>query len=144
MVMEPDALGECESLRRSKARYHLKRINNLPLGILDPTEYGQFAVELSVGDRVVLYTDGITEAEDAGGTQLGTAGLLDLLTHCSADRGAAPGEQLLAALAQRQGQRSADDDSTLMVLQKVEGGTPPLSIATTLRTLGKMLRLRRV
>ena len=40
---------------------------NVPLGILDLTEYDQFDVKLKVGDLVLCYTDSLIEARDANG-----------------------------------------------------------------------------
>ncbi|GAA3405680.1 GAF domain-containing SpoIIE family protein phosphatase [Paenibacillus hodogayensis] len=51
----------------------------LPLGVMDDTEYADQQEALSAGDRIVLYTDGITEAEDAERRQFGSALLHELL-----------------------------------------------------------------
>lgn len=53
-------------------------IANLPLGVLDPTDYRQFAVKLGEGDMVVMYTGALIEAKAPDGRQLGEAGLLEL------------------------------------------------------------------
>jgi len=42
---------------------------DLPVGLLDFARFHVIDITLSVGDRIVLVTDGITEAEDAEGTQ---------------------------------------------------------------------------
>ena len=54
-------------------------VMNLPLGIIEPTDYAQFAVKLSKGDLVLLYTDSLIESSDAEGNQLGESGLLSLV-----------------------------------------------------------------
>ena len=71
--------GDCQSLKTSTARYHLERLANLPLGILDPIDYEQFAIELGPGDRLVLCTNTITESFDGAGQMLGETGLLALV-----------------------------------------------------------------
>jgi phosphoserine phosphatase RsbU/P len=53
--------------------------NNIPLGILDVTEYEQFDVELKSGDCVLTYTDALIESRDADGEMLGEAGLLRIM-----------------------------------------------------------------
>jgi sigma-B regulation protein RsbU (phosphoserine phosphatase) len=53
--------------------------NNIPLGILDLTEYEQFDVELKSGDCVLTYTDALIESRDADGEMLGEAGLLRIM-----------------------------------------------------------------
>jgi serine phosphatase RsbU (regulator of sigma subunit) len=48
-----------------------KEIPNLPLGLIAGTGYHQAAVGLPAGDLLILYTDGINEAENEAGGQLG-------------------------------------------------------------------------
>ena len=48
-----------------------KEIADLPLGRIAGTSYNQTAVQLEVGDLLLLYTDGISESWDASGEQLG-------------------------------------------------------------------------
>ena len=45
--------------------------NGIALGILPDFEYQQESVQLSPGDTIVLYTDGVTEAMNMDGIQLG-------------------------------------------------------------------------
>src|ERR1700733_10347163 len=53
--------------------------NNMPLGILDMTEYEQFDVELESGDCILSYTDALIESRDADGEMLGEDGLLRIV-----------------------------------------------------------------
>lgn len=94
-------------------------IANLPLGILDPTHYEQFALRMELGDLIVLYTDALIEAADvegAGGRQLGESGLLALARDMS------PSDREDAAVALRKrvsayaGDLPFNDDATLIVL----------------------------
>ncbi len=57
----------------------VERLNTggLVLGILDDVRYEQQTVELHRGDRLVLFTDGITEAEPADGIAFGDERLID-------------------------------------------------------------------
>ena len=45
--------------------------NGIALGILPDFEYQQESIQLSPGDTIVLYTDGVTEAMNTDGIQLG-------------------------------------------------------------------------
>jgi sigma-B regulation protein RsbU (phosphoserine phosphatase) len=49
-----------------------------PLGILPGKEYADTEVQLEAGDRVVLYTDGLTEAMNAGEEEFGEPRLVGL------------------------------------------------------------------
>jgi sigma-B regulation protein RsbU (phosphoserine phosphatase) len=52
---------------------------NVPLGIIDLSEYEQFNVRLRVGDLVLCYTDSLVEARGRDGEMLGLGGLLQIL-----------------------------------------------------------------
>jgi phosphoserine phosphatase RsbU/P len=49
------------------------------LGIAEKSRYREYSVPLAPGDTVVLYTDGITEAANAGGEEYGTGRLCDIV-----------------------------------------------------------------
>ena len=66
------------SIRTERVRYRLSSVANLPLGIIEPTEYRQFAAKLEMGDMVIIYTDALTEARNPAGEMLGEPGLLEL------------------------------------------------------------------
>jgi sigma-B regulation protein RsbU (phosphoserine phosphatase) len=61
----------------SSARQQLIQLNGsgLLLGVRKGVHYGNFEVRLEPGDRVLLYTDGLTEAENAGGEPFGDRAL---------------------------------------------------------------------
>ncbi len=116
-------------------------ISNLPLGILDPTDYEQFAIKLDKGDLVLLYSDAFIEAPDANARQLGEDGLLALAQGLSADdRRDAP-----AALARRVREHTRglplDDDATMILLTHTGSDPPPLSWAGQAGKFAKMLGL---
>src|SRR6266853_5796637 len=52
---------------------------NIPLGLIDLSEYEQFDVELESGDCVLSYTDALIESRDADGEMLGEGGLLRIM-----------------------------------------------------------------
>ena len=52
--------------------------NGIALGILPDFEYQQHSVQLSPGETIVLYTDGVTEAMNMDGIQLGINRVRDL------------------------------------------------------------------
>jgi phosphoserine phosphatase RsbU/P len=70
--------GAGRSIRTERARYMLSRVANLPLGIIERTQYRQFAAKLAMGDVVIIYTDAMTEARNPAGEMLGADGLLEL------------------------------------------------------------------
>jgi sigma-B regulation protein RsbU (phosphoserine phosphatase) len=142
--LDLESAGDCQTLKLSKARYHLERLSNLPLGILDPINYQQFAVELGHGDMVVLCTDAITECSDDAGEMLGETGLLALMRQLGSNDRSQIGERLVDAIEARRNGRTAADDQTLIVLEHSSTGPPRPSLGRTVRTLAKMIGLSRV
>jgi len=62
-------------IRGGECRY-LDLDPGLPAGIMDDIIYSSLNIGFVPGDKVFLYTDGLTEAEDAGGVQFGQEKLL--------------------------------------------------------------------
>ena len=88
-----------------------------PLGIFDDQTFTAAKQNLRAGDTVVLYTDGISEAEDDGGSEYGIERLRQVVDgHCSGCT-----EILIEAckknLEQFRGGRERFDDETLLAIQ---------------------------
>lgn len=85
------------------------------LGAFSRAEYDEGAIRLEAGDRVVLFTDGVTEAMDPQGRMLGDDGVLEvLLLHRET-----PASSLVEALAQAVENHAGGaraDDTTIVVL----------------------------
>jgi sigma-B regulation protein RsbU (phosphoserine phosphatase) len=96
-----------------------KEIVDLPLGLIAGTTYCQTAVQLEPGDLLVLYTDGISEACDETGTQLGLDRLLAIARSLPVESAAAAGKALLKAVTLFRGLRPAADDETIVALERV-------------------------
>jgi len=96
-----------------------KEILDLPLGLIAGTSYSQTAVQLDVGDLLLLYTDGISESWDESGEQLGLEGLLSLARNLPTESAAAAGQDLLSAVQRFRGAMPAADDETVVALQRL-------------------------
>lgn len=83
----------------------------LPVGLLEGATYEGIEAQLLPGDRLFLMSDGITEAADPDGNQLGQDGLNRLITACGALRGAAFLEGLSGHLSDHTGGDFSDDVS---------------------------------
>ena len=103
----------------TEASPYTKEIADLPIGLIPGTPYSQTAVQLELGDMVVLYTDGITESNDASGREMTKDGLLELARNASAASPRATGEALFAAVENFRGAVAAADDETILVIQRV-------------------------
>ena len=86
------------------------------LGVAADAHYTQDTVALSSGDRLVLFTDGITEAEDADGQEFGDDRLLETVVTL---RGETPW-RIVDAIVQRVSTFTGGyfrDDATLLVVE---------------------------
>jgi len=120
------------------------RFSNLPIGIIDPTDYYQFSIALAPGDLVVLHSDGITEAKSPNGELLGEAGLLELARGLDVRDPATVAGQIIARVDAYRGQAAPDDDVTLIVLHHNGADPSRLTVGEWLKSAGKMLGLIRV
>jgi sigma-B regulation protein RsbU (phosphoserine phosphatase) len=123
---------------------HARPAGNLPLGIIEPTEYVQFAIRLSPGDLIILYSDWLTEAQVAGGGMLGEDGLLNLARTLDISQPDAIGTSIRAKVDALRGSRVSDDDVTLIVLHHTGAPTPPFTVRDWMRSAGKMMGLLKV
>jgi len=132
------------SIREEKGTYRLIPVSNLPLGVIEPTDYQQFCVKLGKDDLVLLYTDALIEAKSPQGRQLGEQGLLELIRQTGPGEPENLADRLLAKVAQWRGQQPPDDDQTLIVLHHNASNPPPMTVKQALKSMSKMIGLHRV
>ncbi len=125
------------------ARGTVEAASNLPLGIIEPTDYHQFAIELNPGDLVVFITDGLVEAKDDQGCLLGEAGLLDIARSFDPSSPTALLAGLLERVVQYQSGRPIDDDVTVVLLHQNGAPIPTYSLGEYAGAVAKMLGLKR-
>ncbi len=90
---------------------------NLPLGMFPSVGYSQETTVVEAGDRVFVYSDGITEYPNTHGQPIGPEWLIELL-EAKSDRGTAELKQtVLAGLACENAAGADHDDMTLMVVE---------------------------
>ena len=116
--------------------------NNLPLGIIEPTDYVQFTVKLAPDDLVLVYTDSMLEAK-AGedGPMLGEAGLLNLVRGVSIGDPQRLGREVLDRVAAHRQGAAADDDQTLIVLHHNGTEPPNRPLRNAIRWMADLLGL---
>lgn len=142
--LTPDAPDLGPSLSEEKVRYAGRPVSNLPLGVLEGTEYVQFAAKLSPGDLVIVYTDGLIEARNPTGEMLEPEGLMRL-----ARAGGTEGtpqqlaDRLLGALVDHQGGQEHDDDLTVAVIRHTAEEAPPVKLSGIAKLLPRMAGLKR-
>ena len=103
-------------LRNGKAVRALTGGRRMPLG-LDDSAIEIAEESLEPGDRVLLYTDGVTEARDNAGELFGTDRLVDLAERSAVDELPAPEtlRRLAHSVMQHQGGLPTDDATIMLV-----------------------------
>jgi len=122
-----DFLGHDDTAGQSGPR-------NLPLGILEMTEYEQFDAELDPGDCLLSYTDALIESRDADGEMLDEAGLLRITRLLGDVEPEKLIETLLGEIEKRYPENLAEDDVTVLLV-RANGRQARYSFGQQLRAL---------
>jgi serine phosphatase RsbU (regulator of sigma subunit) len=88
-----------------------------PIGLVDAVEHDTLSVPSKPGDRLLIYSDGLVEAENSAGEAFGEERVSDLLRRHSQMGTAELVERLEAALRDWRGRRSLEDDVTLLLIE---------------------------
>ncbi|NJR74726.1 MAG: SpoIIE family protein phosphatase [Scytonema sp. CRU_2_7] len=91
-----------------------------PIGLDEDIEpfVAQTDVRLESGDVVVLYTDGITEAENSSGAQYGLEKMCQVISHNCHASAEEIKQAVIADVRQHIGEHTVFDDITVVVLKK--------------------------
>jgi phosphoserine phosphatase RsbU/P len=99
----------------------------LVLGIMEAVDYEEDSIQLETGDRIVLYTDGITEAANAEQELFGEDRLREVLRALPPELSAREvADRIFESLRVFLDGAEARDDQTLMVVRMVEPAGAPL------------------
>jgi hypothetical protein len=113
--------GGCEMLERG----------GTIVGILENVAYEEASIQLEPGDRVVLYTDGINEAANAGGELFGEQRLIAAVE--AMPHHLSPGEITEGIVAEVRAFLAGvepGDDMTVLALRVLEPAAIPATVAT--------------
>ncbi len=102
-----------------KKMVRLDEVGGVPLGITDDVVYEQIDVQLEPGETLVLYTDGITEAQSPDGRFFGIKGIEASLGECSGEP-ACVIEHVSEALRTHEAGARPTDDQTIVAVQVEE------------------------
>jgi phosphoserine phosphatase RsbU/P len=116
-----------------KSHQPLRVEPQLVLGVEPETEYSTQRFPLADGYTILLYTDGVTEAQAMSGERLQIKGLADALA--AEIRGAQSlADAVTAAVDQFRAGRELDDDLTLVAIQLQPSATGSKMLATATAT----------
>jgi sigma-B regulation protein RsbU (phosphoserine phosphatase) len=114
-------------LLRADGRIEYLHEGGVALGVLPEAHYEERPIALRSGDVLVLYTDGLTEAESPGGELFGQTRLERSIVRL-ADRDAASIlDAIVRTVTEWCGEKGLGDDLTLMVIRVLED--PPRRVS---------------
>jgi serine phosphatase RsbU (regulator of sigma subunit) len=108
--------GHCDALLVSAGRIEALAATSMPVGMLPATRFPSETRQLVPGDRLVLYTDGVTEAANAAGEFFGDERLLCAVAAASGLRCADAHELILSQVREFIGGADQQDDLTLLLI----------------------------
>jgi phosphoserine phosphatase RsbU/P len=106
-------------LRRASGQIERLDVGGLPYGIMPEAKYQSASVALAPGDWLIIFTDGLVEAENARQEEYGEARLLAAI---EAGKSTEPDEMLKRLMAELDlfvGQTPQHDDVTCLLLKSV-------------------------
>jgi phosphoserine phosphatase RsbU/P len=115
-------------LRRSTGQYEALRAGGMALGMFDHAEYQAGHAVLGPGDVIVMYSDGVTEAENVDGQPFDEAGLQQVVEGRKWGSAKELGWATFAAVDEHSRERKLLDDVTVLVLRRL----PPLPVPSPL------------
>lgn len=86
------------------------------LGVEEESSYQTMEIELEPGDRLIVYTDGVTEAVNAGGEMYSQANLMAAARSCSSLCAEEIAKEILGSVEQFSSGVSQADDITVLAL----------------------------
>jgi serine phosphatase RsbU (regulator of sigma subunit) len=143
-LLDRDVEDRGAPIQSMSGTYGLKPVANLPLGIIEPTEFCQFAVQLKPDDLVLVYTDAFSEVRPDGPVPLGEKGLLELIREIGPAEPQALSDAIIDRIAALRDSPDSDDDQTLVVMRHNASAPPKMTVAQIARTMWKMMGLGRV
>lgn len=104
-------------LRRAAGRLERLEVGGLPLGIMASAHFEEGSVTLDSGDLLVVFTDGVTEAENERQEEYGEPRLLEVVRGLGVDTAAEGLKIVMSAVDAFVGRTRQHDDITALVMR---------------------------
>lgn len=91
---------------------------DMAVAVAEGLDFAPLSLDLAPGESLVLYTDGVTEAFDAGGDQFGEARMLSALARLGGSAPEAVAAAMIGAVKRFETGAEQSDDVTLLVVQR--------------------------
>ena len=107
------------AVQRADGRVELLEMWSTPIGLLDDVEFEKTDVQLAQGERLLLYSDGLTECPDQNGNLLDDDGLSNILVKYADKNGLELVSSVVSALVDFRGGSEFPDDLSAALIQRV-------------------------
>ncbi|QBY02822.1 response regulator [Rhodophyticola sp. CCM32] len=111
------------ALQHADGRIDFLGQGGMPVGLLADAAYETIEVQLTPGDRLLMYSDGVTECPGPDGTMLEEKGLLQMLSRGEGMSGAEFLEKLVSELKGHANGPDLPDDISAVMLEYTGSGT---------------------
>jgi phosphoserine phosphatase RsbU/P len=101
------------------------RAEGFPLGMFPVAKYEEFSLATQPGDSIIFFSDGIPDAQNAGGEMFGDTMLLKVISENMHKSAAQIASALLDEVTKFQGDVERFDDETVVVLKVTEAPLAP-------------------
>lgn len=105
-------------IRRQDGQFERLEATGIALGMFEGTSYEERTTTLAQGDWLVMYSDGITEAENSAGQPFDEAGLTSVVTAWATASAPELSAAMLRAVDHHVGDARIGDDLTVLVLKR--------------------------
>jgi sigma-B regulation protein RsbU (phosphoserine phosphatase) len=109
-------------IRRGDGRIERLPATGVALGMFEGSTFGGKQTHVSPGDVLVLYSDGVTEAEDPDGRPFEESGLQGIVNRYASDPPAELGTRVLKAVEAHAKNSRFFDDLTILILSRASSG----------------------
>lgn len=103
-----------------KTPVFLNEARNFPIGIMKDCDYSGGVISFRPKDKIVIYTDGVTEAENGRGEYLGTDAVIETLVMTGETSAHNTVESLLSLIDGHSGGKGQSDDITMMCIKMLK------------------------
>jgi serine phosphatase RsbU (regulator of sigma subunit) len=107
-------------IRRRDGTYEPLGSTGVALGMFEQSRFEAVTTSLEPGELLVLYSDGITEAEDPNGEPLEQPGLERVVERHAREAASEIGRRVLKAVEQHTNATRFNDDLTIMVVKRTQ------------------------
>lgn len=104
------------ALQRSSGALSADSPGGFPVGLIPDATFTQYEIQMQTGDRLLLHSDGMTEAEAEDGAMLGEDGLLAMMAELDDLKGGMFFEALMWKLTEFAGTQTMTDDVSGLLL----------------------------